>query len=606
MKQRINNVLILLMVVTALFLLPSTVSAHAKVLQSVPVANAKLQSSPAEIKIQYSEGFNADLSKITLQDASGKAVAGKLTTGTDRWLIYQIPTLPGGTYTVKYQVLSEDTHVTEGSFKFTVIAAKPTTSPSPAPIASTQPTEAAGTVTVAPSPTSTPKTETPTPTAAAGAVVEPNMMIKSSSALNQVLRVLEVLAAIAAAGFVIFRYGIWGIGRKEQEVPSLFSKRNERILYLVVFFIFAGSGLMQAVLLTKQLSGPGTGSFWTLWQKILTSTLVGAAFWLRPLAAAILLITTLGRWDGGRSAFTVKLIALFGIILLFPLTGHAYGAVEGAVYTVITHILHIGAAAVWVGGLTGILATIHSRNKSGLTYEALHRLILRFSALALPSVVVIAGSGVFMALQRLGSWNALLHSEYGRLILAKSMIVLFILLIAAYHRLVLIPRMNVSITNKEQRIPGPFIVGVRVEIILAVLAIVLAGMLSTTPPPEKAVTAAPVYWHVMGDTAHMSMRMNFSEDKGQTFQLDVWLPTGVGAPSGVDVQLSHSGGKDEVLPVPFEYVTGGPDPYGYEGFDKYTYKAKGYYFSEKGEWKAVITFTDSEGETHSYEKMITL
>ncbi|KGE19258.1 copper resistance CopC/CopD family protein [Paenibacillus wynnii] len=591
MKQRIYNIVIVLVIV--LFMLPAPVSAHAKVLQSVPAANAKLQNSPLEIKIQYSEGFNAELSKIILQDDAGKPITGKLTTGTDQWLIYQIPTLSGGAYTVKYQVLSEDTHVVEGSFTFTVAAVKPTATP----VASTQPTDAAAGITTTPSPANTPK------------VIEPDIIIKSSSILMPVLRVMEVLAVIAAAGFIIFRYGIWSNIYKV-EVPPLFSKRNERVLYIAVFVLFLLSGILQAGLLTDQLSGPGTGSFWTLWQKILTDTLVGAASWLRPAAAAVLLLTTLGSRSQGRLAFVIKLSAIFVIILLFPLTGHAYGAVSGVTYAVLSQVLHIGSAAVWFGGLIGILAAIQSRKQSALSYEQLNRLIVRFSAIALPSVIVIALSGVFLALLRLGSWNALLHSEYGRIILAKSAIVLCIWIIAAYHRLVLLPRMKnilqISTADKEQEIPRRFIVNVRTEIILAVAAFVLAGMLSTTPPPEQAVVAAPVYWHVMGESAHMSMRVNFKEDIGQTLQLDVWLPSGMGAPSGVDVQLSHSGEQDITLTVPFRFRTGGTDPYGYEGFDKYTYGAAGRYFTEKGEWKAVITFTDSKGTVHSYEKVITL
>ncbi|MCL6601742.1 MAG: CopD family protein [Paenibacillus sp.] len=598
MKKQMYNVFILLLI--TLFWLPAPVSAHAKVQQSIPVANAKLQNSPTEVKIQYSEGFNADLSKITVQDDTGKQITGKLSTGPDRWLIYQIPTLPGGTYTVKYQVLSEDTHVSEGSFKFTV-------APTATPIASSKPTAAAAVVTNSPSPTASPKVAEPQPTPKVTVdKIEPDVNGIASGTLYHVLRVMEVLAAIVAAGFIVFRYGIWGMDRKE-ETPPLFSMRNERVLYLVVFVIFTLSGALQAGMLTEQLSGPGMGTLWTLVQKILTDTLVGAAFWLWPAAAAILMLATLG---AGRSAFIVKLFTIFVMILLFPMTGHAYGALNGVVYAVFSQVMHIGAAAIWFGGLGGILAVIQSRKQIGLSGEQLNRVILRFSALALPSVVAIAASGMFLALLRLGSWNALLQSDYGRLILAKSVIVLFILLIAAYHRLVLIPQMKNMLLSgpaeKDQEIPSKFILGIRVEIILAIVAIVLAGTLSTTPPPEKSLTAAPVYWHVMGDAAHMSMRVNFKEDTGQTLQLDVWLPTGIGAPSGVDVQLNFNGEENITLAVPFKYISGGPDPYGYGGFDKYTYEAAGRYFSEKGEWKALINFTDSKGDTHSYEKIITL
>jgi len=634
MKKWMCHICILL--VAALFLLPSPVSAHAKVQQSIPAANAKLDSSPTAIKIEYSEGFNADVSQITLEDETGRTIEGKLGKEGERWLVYQIPELAAGVYTVKYKVLSSDTHVTEGTFNFSVVmpAATPGTTASPAQgsatdatgtaagsPAATAPATAAGSAPAAGSAAATAVPPSPAVPAASPQTTEQqpaDQIGVESAGLNQpglfqtvdtLLRILDVLAAIAAAGFLIFRYGIWGGLKKE--APPLFSLRNERTLYIAAFVILLGSGALQSGLLAARLSGPGTESFPVMWLNLLTDTAAGAASWLRPAAAALLLLAASGAGGSSLPALLVKSSAMLLIIVLFPLTGHAAGDSFGMMYpAVVSQVLHIGAAAVWAGGLTGILAAIRNRKPYGMDALQLNRLILRFSVIALPSLFIIAGSGIVLALLRLGSWSALFRSTYGQLILAKSSIALLILGIAAFHRLVLIPQMNKGLMANEagsmREIPKKFILGVRVEIALAVAAFVLAGMLSGTAPPDKSPAAPPVYWHVMGDTAHMSMRISFREDAGQTLRLDAWLPTGGGAPTRAEVRLVRNGDEKSAVIIPLEFLEGGSDPYGFEGFDKYTYKAEGRYFSERGEWKATVTFTDSTGDTHTYDKEIIL
>jgi copper transport protein len=615
MKQKLYTIVILLGI--ALFMLPLPVSAHARIVQSFPEANARLQYAPAEIKLQYSEDFDAGLSKITLKDGNGKLITGKLSTASGRWLIYQIPSLAKGSYTVHYQVLSVDTHLTEGSFKFSVTEGKPAATSA----ASSTPEPAAGMgaglspgspspaspPTLAPAPTSTTQPEVVQPIVTDA---EANAAVNSSSGIvYSLLRILDLLTAVAAAGFVIFRYAVWG--NMKLGVPSLFSVRKERILYIAAFAVLSLSGLLHAGMLANELSGSGAGlPFGSALWRVLTGTMIGAAVWLRPAAAAVLIMTVWGTRSTSRSALIIKAAAIVIIIGMFPLTGHAYGASSGALTAVLLHILHMGAAAVWFGGLAGILIAIQVREQSGLNYGQLHRLILRFSAMALPSVVIIAGSGIVLALLRIGSWSGLFHSTYGRLVLAKSGLVLLILVIAAFHRLVLIPQMNKRLApegaDSSQKLPAKFILGFRIEVILALITFALAGALSTTSPPVQALTAAPVYWHEMGETVHMSMRVNFQEQRGQKLQLDTWLPSGTGAPAQVEVQLTHSGADHTPVNIPMKYISGGPDPYGFEGFDKFTYEAEGHYFTEKGEWKATIKFTDSKGGAYNYEKIIIL
>ena len=107
--------------------------------------------------------------------------------------------------------------------------------------------------------------------------------------------------------------------------------------------------------------------------------------------------------------------------------------------------LHLIAAAVWAGGLVflGVAAgvaraTIPERER----IEFFRRLGRRFLVVALAAAVLLAATGVDMAVDRLASWSALTDTESGRLILAKTILFATALLLATAHGLVLGPRIR--------------------------------------------------------------------------------------------------------------------------------------------------------------------
>jgi len=423
------------------------------------------------------------------------------------------------------------------------------------------------------------------------------------NSIYTVLRVLEVLIAIGLAGFIFFRNTIWGFSRGVP--PILLSIRAERLLCTAACIAFIASGALHLWIQANQLSGPGLYSIWDRAGKLISSTMIGNAAWIRPALAAAMLGLTWITFKNERLVSAVKVIAAILVVVLFPLTGHAFGSSTGVWYAVITNILHMLAAAVWFGGLAGIWIATRERNDSATNWTMVNALILRFSAIALLTLVTMAISGILLALLRLKSWSALFQSDYGQLVLAKTALMLLVIVIGALHRLVLIPRMAAISTGANpsaEKATNRFLFVVRLEVILTLILFVLAGMLSTTSPPEKSITAEPSYWHVMGDKAHMSFRMKL--EATQSYRLDVWLPTGMGAPGNVKVNLSRNDNYGSAIKIPFEFLSGGPDPYGFEGFDKYTYEAIGKFVIETGEWNMSITITDKLDHVHSYNQLI--
>jgi copper resistance protein C len=79
--------------------------------------------SPRIVSLWFTQNLESAFSTIEVRDANGAQMnAGKASVDTsDRKLLrVSVKALPAGTYTVKWHVLSVDTHTTEGNFTFHV------------------------------------------------------------------------------------------------------------------------------------------------------------------------------------------------------------------------------------------------------------------------------------------------------------------------------------------------------------------------------------------------------------------------------------------------------------------------------------------------------
>jgi methionine-rich copper-binding protein CopC len=98
--------------------------AHAYPAVSIPNNGATVKEPPREVRIQFTEGVEIVFSQITVKGANGEVVSqGKLRQLAEDTLAIDLKPLNPGNYTVEWQVLSVDTHVTEGSLRFAIGAA---------------------------------------------------------------------------------------------------------------------------------------------------------------------------------------------------------------------------------------------------------------------------------------------------------------------------------------------------------------------------------------------------------------------------------------------------------------------------------------------------
>ena len=96
-------------------------SAHAYPIIVSPPDGAAIKESPREVRIQFTEGVEIAFSQITVKGVKGEVVSqGKLRQLAEDTVAIDLKPLAPGNYTVEWQVLSVDTHVTEGTLRFTL------------------------------------------------------------------------------------------------------------------------------------------------------------------------------------------------------------------------------------------------------------------------------------------------------------------------------------------------------------------------------------------------------------------------------------------------------------------------------------------------------
>ncbi len=103
-----------------LALVSVSASAHAILLRSAPAIGASVPAGPIAMELHYNSRIDAGRSRLTLIRADrSQAVLPILDDPAPDVLRAQV-TLPPGAYTVRWQVLAIDGHITRGDVPFSV------------------------------------------------------------------------------------------------------------------------------------------------------------------------------------------------------------------------------------------------------------------------------------------------------------------------------------------------------------------------------------------------------------------------------------------------------------------------------------------------------
>ena len=103
-----------------LLLLTSAADAHAMLERAEPRVGNKVASPPREVTLWFTQKLETAFSTITVTNAAGERVDTGKTRVSGNQMSIAIRAGGAGTYRVNWQVLSVDTHRTDGSFTFQV------------------------------------------------------------------------------------------------------------------------------------------------------------------------------------------------------------------------------------------------------------------------------------------------------------------------------------------------------------------------------------------------------------------------------------------------------------------------------------------------------
>lgn len=106
-------------------LLPLPLFAHAILVRSTPAKDSVVTESPKQIDVWFNDKVGSEYKALAVIDAAGKRMDNKdvaQDSSDESHLYATLQPLVPGTYTVRYRVVSIDTHIITGKFQFTVKA----------------------------------------------------------------------------------------------------------------------------------------------------------------------------------------------------------------------------------------------------------------------------------------------------------------------------------------------------------------------------------------------------------------------------------------------------------------------------------------------------
>src|SRR5262249_13497918 len=118
-----------------------------------------------------------------------------------------------------------------------------------------------------------------------------------------------------------------------------------------------------------------------------------------------------------------------GLALTPGLAGHASSG-DYRTLAAVADVVHVGAMAIWLGGLVVLAAVVLPRRDP----DELRPVLVRYSAVALGCIVALVITGGFQAWRQVRSLEALRTTDYGRVLIVKLVVFSALVIAAAFSR----------------------------------------------------------------------------------------------------------------------------------------------------------------------------
>jgi len=412
---------------------PASAFAHATLESTTPSFRQELRSGPKMVRLHFDQYVKVLPGSLRVLDGRGRNFAGAAhTESTD--VVAPVRALKAGSYTVRWQAVSADSHVVSGVWTFGVRV----------PAAAVENAYGAG-----------------GPTTREHLVrwlwfLGIALTIGALGLRLIVLRGLDVprplerrIAVAAGLGCVVaLEAGI-----------AAFSLRAEDALQLPFSRFLYGD-----------LSPMATTRF-------------GEAFVTMTLVFALVLALVYLAWLLDRVAFLVPAFAL-AVVFAGGLSLSGHDAVDpGSSWkTEIADWVHLAAASLWIGAL----ATMALLLWSGAP-ELRRAAFVRFSRLAMVLVALVLAAGTYMAIVRLPQLHDLWSTGYGRVLIVKIGLVCVALAWGAVHHFLVRPKLAAADAGLLSRVGR----SLAAESMVGVAVLLVAAILVDSKPPPPPAPAGP-------------------------------------------------------------------------------------------------------------------
>ena len=493
-----------------LALASESAEAHANLVESDPAVNSVLPESPDRITIRFTEPLEPALSEIRVLDAMGRRVDSgdsELDASDPHLMSVSVESLENGTYTVAWKNVSTvDGHRVRGAFVFSV-------------------------------------GEPISPTAPPGGLDQPLLQSPAEPAVRWTI-LLGVLTTVGGMTFLLLvaRPALAALAIQSESVTAL---RHVLTWGITGTALIASTTLLAAstVQLIVQASVVYETSVADALGKplisLLTETDWGRLWIWRALLAAFMVAVLAVEWrrirneqesrSGTAPIYLVTALGL-GVLVTISMTSHAAATPNVRIMALLNDLAHMGAAAVWIGGLVSLAMTLYV---SDVLEEAERRPILvalarQFSIVAGLSVAVLLLTGLYSAWAQVTVIQAL-STPYGWTLVVKIAIVALLLLAATANLVWVRPRLRSGgrAAYWLRRL-------VAVECVLAVLVVLSVGFLTALEPARQVASR---YGADVRD-----QRLIFREsDEGAEMTLQI-IPGQVG-PNKIEVSIRDRFGE---------------------------------------------------------------
>ncbi|MFE0256609.1 copper resistance CopC/CopD family protein [Streptomyces sp. NPDC059010] len=394
---RIRHLVLLLLAATGLLLTGAgPVSAHAALTGSDPQQGAVVDKAPTQISLTFSEKVALSGDSVRVLDPKGKRIDRGDPAGVSgtTYAVKLHSGLPDGTYTVTYQVVSEDSHPVAGAYTFSIGAPSQTT-------VSVSGQEVGGGV------------------------------VGWLYGFGRYVSYAGFIVLVGGAAFVL---ACWQRGAGVRALQRL----------VVSGWLALTAATLALLLLRGSYTSTGkVGDIFDLellGQVLQTKTGAALVSRLLLLAAAALFIAVLfgaydKREDEEKQDLTFGLaiggtVVAAGLAASWAMSEHASTGLQAGIAMPVD-VLHLLAVAGWLGGLTALLFALY-RAPAGTPLDA--PAVRRFSRLAFGSVLALVATGIYQSWRQLGSWSAFTGTRYGQLLLVKIGLVVLLVGIAWISR----------------------------------------------------------------------------------------------------------------------------------------------------------------------------